>query len=97
MVPKFAHFTTDTLKLGMKLGICGQTRAQRRDDFKGNSIELHWTFLHQIMTFLKLCVLKIRIQYFVRGGGGGGEIQVLTKNLRQSAQVSFSRQGESFF
>jgi hypothetical protein len=39
------------------------------------------------MTFLKLGVLKIKIQYFV----GGWEIQVLTKNLRQSAQVSVDK------
>jgi hypothetical protein len=28
---------------------------------------------------------------FCRGGGGGGEIQVLSKNLRQSAQVSVDK------
>ncbi len=51
MVPKFAHFTPDTLKLGMKQGICDQNRAKRCNDFKNNSIELPWTFYTKLWLF----------------------------------------------
>jgi hypothetical protein len=38
MVPNFAHFRDDTLKLGMKQGQEDQTRAERQPDFLDNSI-----------------------------------------------------------
>jgi hypothetical protein len=45
-VPKLAEFMTirlKTLKLGMKLGLHGQTRAQRQGDFADNFVDLHAT------------------------------------------------------
>ncbi len=37
LVPNFAQFFLDTLKMGMKQGLEGETKAQTQDDFRDDT------------------------------------------------------------
>jgi hypothetical protein len=76
-IPNFSHITKNTLKLGTKQGLKGQTRAQIKDDTTGNSIVFKKSVLGSL----------------AHGGPGSGGVDmflsimsVMHNNLREMSQ-----------